>query len=77
MKGYTNVWSGSSEQMFDIADQWQPLAGTDYRRAISDGCGQVSVYVANEYIDWMHYRQTGEYICRWGQTQQNPMRGRS
>ena len=75
MKGYTEVWNGSSVHLLDIAKQWQSLVGTEAIKVDSlDYHGTVALFIANEFIDWAHYRKTDEYICCYGQTQVNPTR---
>ena len=75
MKGYTKVWEGSGKESLIATKPWMSFIGTTAAEVTDTTNGDFALYVANEFIDWQHYRQTEEYICCWGQSQSNPMRG--
>ena len=75
MRGYTNVWSGKAIEILSAIMPWTSFKDTEAIQLIDIGHGHVSLYVANEFIDWQYYRQTDEYIGCWGQTQVNSTRG--
>lgn len=74
MNGYTEVWSGSAVQLLSASQPWQSLVGSEKLKTEWDQDNYLSLWVANEHIDWVHYRETGKYVFCWGQTQVNPMR---
>jgi len=52
MRGYTNVWSGKVIELLGAVIPWASLKDTEAIQLIDIGYGHVSLYVANEFIDW-------------------------
>jgi hypothetical protein len=75
MKGYTKVWEGSGKESLIATKPWMSFIGTTAAEVTDTTNGDFALYVANEFIDWQHYRQTEEYISCYGQSQINPTRG--
>jgi hypothetical protein len=59
MKGYTLIWSGTVEDSFQAWKPWSDFKGKIATKSVESA---VCIYVANECINWEHYRECDEYV---------------
>lgn len=75
--GFTKIWSGTGAKelqvFFKIGCSWQS-EHEDAFQLIETEPGHFAIFVANEFVDWAHYRRTGEFIPCLGQQPIDPMR---
>jgi len=60
--GFTEVWSGAGSNLSGQLTCWTNLLGTNSLLIQVNSAIWVSVFVANEEIDWKYYRKRKVYL---------------
>jgi hypothetical protein len=61
-KGFTLVWEGKPIDFIPVIKQWASINQDSIKLVTPANPSNVAMWVANECIDWRHYRKTDEFV---------------